>query len=348
MAADELAAGHLHLAYPEERNRTDRYMRRHGVRPAKDGTTWEPVDPNRPVRSPEEPPKIEIPAHLREMRRKRLIPAPIPAEDAEGTFNLEPTMIAVTISDLAANLLRPSFQQQGLGGNRLFYFKDEPIERKTYFCLCFFQEEGKPGRLECRQVRFDPGRDLALDPSGRDLVEEGLVWAAALVPLVMDGTPLQAVEIGQNDYDLRQILGRTTGEALRFAYEGWFDEWDARVARVVSEHSAGGRAFATFYHSIIAADASGGIHIRQGEGTLPGLAAALAEEGMVAAGLLDSGGSCALYDAWMASYLNHGWYFREPRGAILLFQLTPTQRLPIAPKSWVGRRSPTLPSENDG
>src|SRR5207245_2248049 len=105
--------------------------------------------------------------------------------------------------------------------------------------------------------------------------------------------------------------GRDAESAIRYAYAGWFGEWERRVGEVVAQHRTHGRSFAQFYHSILALDGVGNVAIRQVEGTLPDLAEALARDGFVGAGVLDSGGSCAIYDVWMASYLNHGWYFRE-------------------------------------
>jgi len=341
--ADELAAVHLHLAFPEKRNRTGLYMRRHAHAPD------EPVGPNEPLRSPEEPPKLTIPEHVEQMDREKRIElgAPhgparrspvqaLPARDPQ-----EPAMLVVPISDLVANLLRPCFHRDGWPGARLFFLDEEPIHSRTYFCLCCFDdsETQRPRRLAFRHVRFDCELDRAVDVSGADLLEEGLVWAAAVVPLVADGRALPTAEIARADYDLRQIVGRHNETPIRHAYEGWFDEWDDRVEKIVAAHQRIGRPFETFYHSVLGIDAAGNVLIRQKESTLPDLANSLQSEGIVAAGLLDSGGSSAIYDVWSASYLNHGWYYREPRGAILLFELTWTRRLPDhTPDSWVCRR----------
>ena len=334
-AADELAAVHLHLAFPEGRNRSGLYMRRHAHRPD------EPVGPDRPLQSPHEPPKLSIAEHVEQMRRANLVSLGTPpAPEARQGYAEEPAMLAVPVSDLVANLLRPCFHRHGLGGHRLFYLDEEPIERRTYFCLCFFADRNQRPRLEFRHVRFDRQTDRALDVAGDDLLDEGLVWAAALVPLVVDGEALSAVRIAQGDYDLRQIVGRRNEGPIRYAYQGWFDQWDARVQEVVSEHQRSGRSMATFYHSVLGIDAAGGVLVRQKEATLPDLACSLQSEGMVAAGLLDSGGSSAIYDVWSAGYLNHGWYHRQPRGAILLFELCWTRRLPEHwPESWTQRRA---------
>jgi hypothetical protein len=252
-------------------------------------------------------------------------------------------MLAVPVSDVVANLMRPAFHRDGLGPHRLFFYEDEPIERLDYWCACLLERGGGQPRLEMRWVRFDPAGDRALDGDGRDLLSDGLVWAVALVPLVVGSNPLDAVAIAQRDYDLRQVLGREAEPIIRYVYEGFGDgRWNARVAEVVSAHEQSGRPFATFYHSVLALDRDGNVLIRQVEGTLPGLALRLAADGIVHAGLLDSGGSCALYDVWLDSYLNHGWYFREPRGAILVFELTSTQRLPLdKPGAWIQRRRKT-------
>ena len=251
-------------------------------------------------------------------------------------------MIAVSISDLVANLLRPCFHRDGLRSHRLFYLDEEPIHARTYACLCAFAREEGPCRLEFRRVRFDPQADRAVDVAGGDLLEEGLVWAAAVVPLVVDGRALSTSRIARADYDLRQIVGRHHEDPIRYAYQGWFERWDARVEEIVAEHERSGRPFATFYHSVLGIDGAGNVLIRQKEATLPELAGSLASEGMVGAGVLDSGGSPAIYDLWSASYLNHGWYFREPRGAILVFELIHPQRIPEdRPGSWIQRRRKT-------
>jgi hypothetical protein len=333
--ADELVAVHLHLAFPERRNRTGLYMRRHAHRPD------EPVGPNHPLRSPQEPPKLSMAQHVEQMRRAGLISLAVPPPAAQRqTHAEERAMIAVGIADLVANLLRPCFHRARLGEDRLFYLEEEPIDERTYDCLCCFAPENGPVRLQFRRVQFDRKADRALDASGSDLLDEGLVWAAALVPLVAGGRPLGPVPIARGDYDLRQIVGRANEDPIRHANQGWFDRWDDRVDEIVSSHEQTGRPWETFYHSVLGLDAAGNVLIRQKEATLPDLANSLASEGIVAAGLLDSGGSSAIYDVWSASYLNHGWYYRRPRGAILLFELRWTRRLPEDwPGLWTQRRA---------
>ena len=114
--ASELAEIHLHIAFPGERNRTDRFMRRHAL-------AGDSACPNTPFRSEKEPPKLSIPDHLAEMKRMSMIPnvSPPHAKDKDG-FRMEPVMFAVPISDLAANLLRPAFHVSGLGEHRVFFF----------------------------------------------------------------------------------------------------------------------------------------------------------------------------------------------------------------------------------
>jgi hypothetical protein len=335
IAPEELGRVYLHLASAELRNRTDRFMRRHAA------PRQQPPSPNRPVRSAQEPRKLSIPEHLREMAASGVLSSqPVVHEQSHERFLVEPARLVVPISDVVANLLRPCFHRDGLGSRRVFFFQGEPINRRAYFAACSFSAgEQRPGRLELRQIRFAMPTDRTLGSHGEDLAAQGLVWAAALVPLVVDRRPLEPVEIAREDYDLRQILGRDAEAEMRYAYEGWFDQWDARVSEVVAEHQRLAKPFASFYHSVLATDAGGAIHILQTEGSLPQLAQELAREGMTAAGLLDSGGSCALYDPWMAGYLNHNWYYREPRGAILVFELSATQRLPMdQTDSWLARR----------
>lgn len=322
IAASELARVHLHLSFPEKRNRTRLYIHR-------------PVKPENI--SPKDSYKIPIAEHIADMRAKKLIPSPtelVRHEDEDEIYGTVPAMLAVPISDLVANLLRPCFHRVGLGSHRLFYLEGEPINERTYFCICFFGEEGYEKGLQFRQVRFDSEKDRVFDNNSKDkddlLNKEKLTWAASLVPLVIDGRPLSTVEIAKYDYDLRQIFGRDPAyePIIDYIHAGGFSEWDKRVEQEVLKHEKNNMPFEKFYHSILAVDRSNDLHIRQVEGTLPVLAKELAGEGMTAAGILDSGGSCALYDIWMASYLNHGWYFREPRGSILVFELTSLLRTP--------------------
>ena len=333
----ELASAQLHLAFPDRRNRTDRFLRRH-VKANDKFEAHESVDPNSPVVSREEPPKLSIPVHIEQMRQHgQLVGMRGPVEGEQ--FCTEPATIIVPVSDLVANLLRPAYHRNGLGSHRLFFLEEEPIDQKDYFCLCFFQSSSESVHLEIKDVRFDQAGDRVLCTSGKNLEDKGLVWAAALVPLVRDGNALDPVEIAQGDYDLRQILGRNADVALRYAYEGWFECWEERVRELVSAQVRESRPFESFYHSVLALDADGNIHIFQLESTLPDLALNLAAQGMISAGLLDSGGSCAIYDAWMGSYLNHGWYFRERRGAVIALQFKTIQRIPQSPDFWfLGRR----------
>jgi hypothetical protein len=340
ISKDELDSALLHIAQPEMRNRSECYMRRHPV-PGEP-----PVAPNKPFRCPTAPPKLPIPEHISLMRREGILCPPKRSRDGDSgeEFLLEPAMIAFPISDIVANLLRPAFHRDRLGSTRLFCFADEPIHDRAYHCLCFFQ--GSAGNfIDIRPVKFDPDRDEATDSLGKDLLPQGLVWAAAVVPLVVDGRALTPVEITLWDYDLRQIVGRESEKAITQAYSGWPGHWPDHVQRLIRSHKSSGRPFETFYHSIIALDRAGDIHIIQRDGNLPGLAEELADSGYISAGLLDSGGSCALYDPWSGSYLNQSWYYREPRGAIIVLQTKAHQRIPVRGGSWASRREDLNSSE---
>lgn len=334
--ARELHRIHLHIAHAEERNETDRYMRRHRINNDPSDT----AEPDNPQRSPEEPAKLTIPEHIEIMRQSKTIPRPQRAQSSAGeTYFTERSMIAVSIGDLAANLLRPCYHRNGLGRRRLFYFDAEPIERRNYFCACYFQNALGNALFDMRRIRFDQVADLAFDLNRVNLLDDGLIWAAALVPLVEDGHALTNLDIALHDYDLRHILGRSAITDIRYVYDGWYDKWETRLAEVLARRNHSQRSDARFYHSILGIDGSGCIHIIQEEGTLPDLAGMLERRGIVNAGVLDSGGSCALYDVWLESYLNHGWYFREPRGSILVFELSTEQRIPRTELgSWSNRR----------
>ncbi len=331
IAAEELAAVYLHLAFPDQRNRTDRYLRRH----ARAGE--EPPSPNRPVHSSAEPPKIPAGEHVAQMGRAGLLAPPSAVvEQGNDRFRLEPARLVVPISDLVANLLRPCFHRDGLGPYRVFCFQGEPLDRKTYFSACYFSPQGPSrGRLELRRTRFDKETDRALAADGEDLAGRGLVWAAALVPLVVDGRPLNPVAIAREDYDLRQILGRDSEAEIQDAYRGWFAEWDARVAQAVQRHRQRGRPFGSFYHSVLASDPDNGVHIYQMEGRLPEIAETLAKDGMRDAGLLDSGGSCAVRPL-DRRILEPQLVLPRTAGAVLVFGLDTTLRVPADPSnSWL-------------
>jgi len=335
LAPEEIRSISLSVAFGEKRNRTGLYMRRHPK--AQDAVTGTQIDPNRPLRSPDEPVKLTIPEHLKRLGAYALETGP--AQETEH-YSTCPALLAVPVSDLVANLLRPSFNVRGFGDYRTFFLEDEPVERRTYWAACFFLREPDQPVLEFRDVRFDPHLDTVRSLDGTDLAAEGLQWAAALVPLVKDGKPVPPVEIAKSDYDLRQILGRSAEKEIAAAYGEWYDGWESAVERLVEDRLASGRPFEVFYHSVLGIDRSGAIRLYQRDADLPGLAEALVADGIVSAGLLDSGGSCALYDPWLEGYLNHGWYFREPRGAILLFELKARERIPEPrPGSWTSRRS---------
>ena len=331
---EEIADVHLHVAEPEKRNRSGLYMRRHRV-PGR-----EMVSPNCPLRDANEPFKLSIPDHIKALRQQGLLRSTAATRSTGGmTSGSEPSQLAVPVSDIVANLMRPAFHRDGLGDRRLFFLEDEPIEKLRYWCVCLFRSQDRAS-LQMRWARFDPTLDRIYGAAGEDIMEQGLVWAVALVPLVVDAAPLATTKIAQYDYDLRQIFGRDAEKAIRYAYDGLSNgSWNARVAELVAEHELHDHPYPPFYHSVLALNHKGHVIILQSESTLPDLARRLAEDGMVAAGLLDSGGSCALYDPWLESYLNHSWYFRESRGAILVFELTSMQRLPQSrPGAWIQRR----------
>lgn len=334
----ELKAVYLNVADAERRNRTGAYKRRHTISGGSD------VTPNEPSEEPADLRKPSIPEHVAQLRSiTELANANSVCVENGEEFSLEPAMICVPISDLTANLLRPCYHRDGFGTKRIHCFAGEPSASTTYSCICCIDcSQSGSCRLEIRELVFDTGSDSVRPADDQPFVQADLLWAAAVVPLVKNGEALSASEIAKRNYDLRQILGRHAESEIQHAYAGWFDEWNQRVDDAVSMHESLNREFASFYHSIIAIDEDGNIRIMQQDGALPDLAVSLQQAGIRAAGLLDSGGSCAIYDVWMASYLNHGWYFREPRGAVLLFVLETNQKLP-KPRhdSWLRRRLET-------
>ncbi len=336
---DELRNLHLCVANPDEWNRSEYYLRRHQL---KSDMPKDSVDANNPFRSGEGPKKLGINTHI-DILRKKLSSDTKSVKNVGGdTYRTEHNMLAVPISDLVANLLRPCFHKDGIGSQKLFYFKGEPIEKRSYFSLCYYDKPHGTPEVKLNDVQYNLADSSVLDMEGQNLLDKGLVWSAGIVPLVKNSEPLSAAEIAVDDYDIRQILGRDA-QGLDYIYDGWYDQWEARVTEATNEHQRQGKPFSVFYHSIIATDKDGQIIIYQKEGSLPALANQLAQQGIVNAGLLDSGGSCALYDVWMGSFLNHGWYYREPRGSIMVFELNSESRLPEdTPSAWINRRSSTL------
>jgi len=325
----------FNVAFPEARNRSGFYMRRHAKLPETAGCF---VGPNNPLRALGEPKKIPIREHLDRIGLSLPSPSRFETPSSER-FQTANTVIAIPASDTVANLLRPCFSRDGFGTRRLFFFEDEPVSKRNYSALCFFQGADRGLQLSILDVIFDNMEDTVKSLEGKDLATEGLNWAVSLVPLVKDGRPVSACEIAQNDYDLRHIFGSLASQEILSAYDVWYEGWNDRVCELVSEKMGDKTPFAVYYHSVIGIDQSGAVRIYQKDCSLPELALELAANGIVTAGLLDSGGSCAVYDNWLGGYLNHGWYFREPRGAILAFQLNALERIPEPnPGSWIQNR----------
>jgi len=323
----ELRFVYLHIASTEILNRSNFYLRRHRYK----NETKAP-DPNKPCRIKNDSQKLTIPRHIEVMQQQSIILKLSEFQNERGvTFQLFPTMIAVPISDLAANLLRPAFHKNGLGQYKTFFFKDEPITKRNYWCICYFNNKQENNqKFEFCQVHFDTINDTVIDSkTNNDLLNSDLEWAAGIVPLVIDFKPLNPYEIAIHDYDLRQILGRHSTRDIQYIYEGWYDEWESRIKKTIADFEKKNKFYESYYHSILCLDSEKNVYIYQIEGTLPELANMLSREGIQYAGILDSGGSCAIYDDWLKSYLNHGWYFREPRGSILLFELENSERIPL-------------------
>jgi len=333
IAPSELSTAILNIAYAGERNRSSYYMRRH-PKPG-DLASGIRVGPNAPLYCGAEPKRLTIAEHLRFMNSVSIASHEGIDSGQSDSFDLQPAQIVVPVSDVTANLLRPCYSRQRLGRWRTFFLEDEPIDRTAYWALCLFQEENGIREMRFVDLSFDVKSDTVRSMEGRDLSTQGLEWAVALVPLVKDGAAVPIVNIAMADYDLRQVFGRTSEQEIRWVYEGWYEKWEERIAELVAEYQERKRKFEVFYHSVLALDGSGTIQILQVDATLSQLAEDLARAGIVSAGLLDSGGSCALFDPWLKGYLNHGWYFREARGAILCFELRATERLPkSAASAW--------------
>jgi hypothetical protein len=323
-SSNELSRALLSVASAAERNRTGGYMRRHPL-PGENAT----YIINSPVQLADAPPKWTIERHVDHLREQGELSPPQPGADEGGAFQVEPYRLVVPISDLTANLLRPCYHARAFGQPRVFGFADEPFAEQRYFSLAC--QQGSDGSHQLSLGRFE--YDLKHDAPKPH--ESHLLWLAGLVPLVEDGRALPAQEIAVHDYDLRQLVGRKPSPALLAAYAEWPKHWQERVRELIAEHEASHQPFASFYHSAIGCKSDGAWHLIQREATLPELARDLAEMGLVSAGLLDSGGSVALYDVWLGTFLSHSWYYRQPRGAVLLLEMNLPQRIPAErPESW--------------
>jgi hypothetical protein len=337
IARDEIFSAAINIAAATERNRTGMYMRRH--RKAGDSLSALEANVNRPIRAPQEPPKLLMAEHSDAMGFGYVSPSL--TLEGPDKFHLMQSVIAVSVSDIASNLLRPCFSVEPFGQDkRAFFFEDEPIEDRQYWAACYFECPGELPPLRFCNVTFKLDPDRIYSADGEDLVPLKLKWAMCLVPLVRKSAAVPLVEIAQNDYDLRHIFGRNASEDYFTPYRPgvWFNKWDEEVAARTAQYLENGLRPEVYYHSALAVDASGNIRIYQCDSALDKLAELIAWDGMVAAGLLDSGGSCALYDPWLRGYLNHGWYYREPRGAALAFQLNSYERIPVA-ASWFSTRA---------
>ncbi len=337
---EEIKSIKLHIAFAEKLNRNDLYLQRHS---GSDNNQLvnDSIDPNTPLRAKADEYKITIPEHFTKLDLKNLKTLVKSNQlQSNGRYCEVNSIFAIPISDLTSNLLRPSFNKNKFGSTkyRIFFLKDEPINDQNYWCVCYYQRSGING-IEFRNLKFDILKDTVFDTKNPDIdlvLDYGLIWAAAIVPLVIDNKPLSATDIAVHDYDLRQILGRNESEAVKFCYKGWFSKWNERVRLIVQQHQETRKPFASFYHSIIAISEKGDLHIKQLEGTLPAIANKLSSKGFQAAGLLDSGGSCAIYDRWLSGYLNHGWYFRPKRGSIIVLELKRKDRIPIdSSEHWI-------------
>lgn len=336
IAPEEIEVAYLNVSQPEIRNRSELYLRRHRL--AHDPQNRS-ISSNEPYRHQDEPPKLSIPEHLRQMRERNILPNFCsPCSEQSQNFTQESQIIAISISDLVANLLRPCFHRDGLGKHRIFHLKDEPIGERDYYCLCF--SNGESPALELKQVRFDKGTDSLTDSKTNcNLSGSKLVWAASVMPIIWDGNAMRVEDIAIHDYDLRHFFGFDADDSIQFAYEGWYQQWPQRVKNLVYDFEKRNLQYQSYYHSIIGVDRNDDIQIWQIEGTIPDIAKQLAINGIVRAGILDSGGSCAIYDGWMCQFLNHSWYYREPRGSILVLKLDLEQQIPQNfINSWVQRK----------
>jgi hypothetical protein len=331
-SAGELSRALLSVSSAAERNRTRGYMRRH---PLPGENAYEII--NSPVQLADAPPKWTIERHVNHLREQGELWPPQPAVDDGGAFQVEPYRMVVPISDVTANLLRPCYHARAFGKPRVFGFADEPFAEQRYFSLACQQGADGSDHLSLGRFTYDIEHDVP-EPH-----EPSLLWVAGLVPLVEDGRALAAQEIAVHDYDLRQFVGRKPTPAILAAYADWPKHWPERVRQLIGEQKASQQPIASFYHSAIGCTTDGAWHLIQREATLPDLARDLAQLGLVSAGLLDSGGSVALYDAWLDTFLSHSWYYRQPRGAVLLLEMNLPQRIPAERReSWRHQRRKQL------
>ena len=259
--AHELKSAALHIAFAAGRNRTGLYMRRH--RKPCDLESGYTVGPNDPIRFADEPKKLSIPEHIKKMKFGTQPSSEIVAQGSER-FRTVPSVIAVPVSDVAANLLRPCFMKTGFGEKHIFFFEDEPIELRSYWAACLFSDERGRPEIKFMDIIFDVDGDSVHALDGQNLVTKGLEWAVCLVPLVKNSKAVAPQEIAKNDYDLRHIFGRNANKEFFSPYDVWYDGWNERVDKAVQKHIDSGSTFEIYYHSILGIDSNGSILYRSG------------------------------------------------------------------------------------
>jgi len=316
---EDIVRADLSVAGRSERNRTLLYQRKHaGSALATRGREPALAQLNQ-----------TIPEHYQRLvTRKRV--------DADAA------VLAFSISDLTANLLRPHYDasidadrivheesviasENGAKADvRLFHLKDEPIGEVPYTLLCCYEEGGA--------IRFAILHDIAIGPSGllpREVspaIRSGLKWWAACPPLLASGRhDLEAFAV--RDHDLRHVFGfpesATDEEAIRQMYRSFPDwsEWSLTIrARLATIDS-----FETGYQAALGIGADQLILLHR-TATIPDLARDLRALGADNGVLLDSGGSCAIWANWAHDghdgILASHWNFRPRRGAVIFLTLS--------------------------
>lgn len=321
LSLDEIEDLRLSVAERETRNRSQLYQRKHASRAA--GWDTRQRDPalaalNRPIA---EHYQLQSLCHgLKGLENKRVL--------------------AVAVSDLTANPLRPHYDATSDDPRRsLFFLADEPIGQVPYTLLICYQHQGRI-RLGI-QHDVQVGEDGALPDSMPAEMRNGLRYWMACPPLLINGQhDLEAFCL--RDYDLRHVFGfrshfkefgyRSEQKYLEELYKVYelFPDWE-RWCAAIGERLKTLPKPETCYHAALGLSEQELLVIHR-TCTIPELAEELRRLGAGEAVLLDSGGSCAIWANWVngnrGGVLASAWNFREARGAVLFIILKGERGLP--------------------
>ena len=180
---------------------------------------------------------------------------------------------------------------------RLLRLQSEPLERRTYGCLCCDRDD----RLSIRTLSFRKGKPRSA--RWTDLSHE-LKWCASGMRILEEGRIRRVPELAEDAYDIRHLLALdgtrdADREVLQRIYgdpAGPFD-FDGFKTRAIEEWRVG-RARSRYFHNCIGVSGTG-VVLLMAEGTPEQLAERLQSAGCEDALILDQGGSVGLWAWWV-------------------------------------------------